>query len=76
VKLESPKNKLSSGSSEDVALEATHLIQKMVRHILYDGCDHCRHILKDNNNDEAGNHPAPTAATQHTQSNQGVSITK
>jgi hypothetical protein len=40
----------------DIALEATHLIQRMVRHILYDNCDHCRHILKDNNT--AGNHPA------------------
>jgi hypothetical protein len=36
----------------DIALEATHLIQRMVRHILYDNCDHCRHILKDK--DRAG----------------------
>jgi hypothetical protein len=59
----------------DIALEATHLIQRMVRHILYDNCDHCRHILKENN--EAGNQPAPTkTATQHNPNQQEVSITK
>ena len=60
----------------DIALEAMHLIQRMVRHILYDNCDHCRHILKDKDN-EAGNQPAPTeTATQHNPSHQEVSITK
>lgn len=50
MKLESPKHKLSS--DDDIALEATHLIQRMVRHILYDNCDHCRHILRGNKNND------------------------
>lgn len=39
----------NKSSSNDVAVEATKLIQKMYRHILNDGCIHCKHILSDNN---------------------------
>jgi hypothetical protein len=42
----------SADPESDIALEATHLIQRMVRHILYDNCDHCRHILRVHNNND------------------------
>jgi hypothetical protein len=52
---------------KDVAIEATKLIQKMYRHILNDGCIHCRHILNDDNNDkEAGKEPAPQQTAHNT----------
>ena len=47
MKLES----LESKSSSFVAVEATKLIQKMYRHILNDGCIHCKHILNGDNNE-------------------------
>ena len=41
-----------TGTDDDIVLEARQLIRRMVRHILYDKCDHCRHILEPKNNDD------------------------
>jgi hypothetical protein len=38
--------------SDAVSLETTILIQRMYRHILNDNCDHCRHILRGNKNND------------------------
>jgi hypothetical protein len=67
-------DKKGYGLDGDIALEATHLIQRMVGHILYDNCQHCKHILT------AGNHPAAsskdTSTTTPVQSQPNRSVMK
>lgn len=52
-----------SFSVDSLALEADELVRRMYNHILKDGCIHCKHILQNNN--EAGNQPAPTTSYPH-----------
>jgi len=41
------KRSSSSGSGDDIALEATHLIQRVYKHILNDNCECCRNAIRE-----------------------------